>query len=85
MRPVGSIFAVVAPTRLVANIAFTLTLSAGSNSATAIASVNAAITTFVNTLPVGASLPYSRLAQLAYDASPAVTNVTGLTLQGGYR
>jgi hypothetical protein len=42
-----------------------------------------AITTFVNTLPVGSSLPFTRLAQIAYDASPAVTNVTGLTLQGG--
>jgi uncharacterized phage protein gp47/JayE len=83
VRPVGSLFAVYPPTRLVADIALTLTIAAGSNSAAAIAAVNAAITGFVNTLPVGTSLAYTRLAQLAYDASPAVTNVTGLTLQGG--
>ena len=83
MRPVGSIFAVQAPTILSANIALTLAIAQGSNSATAIAAVNAAVTTFVNTLPVGNSLPYTRLAQLAYDASPAVTNVSGLTLQAG--
>jgi uncharacterized phage protein gp47/JayE len=83
VRPVGSIFAVNPPTLLGANISLTLTIASGSNSTTAIAAVNAAITSFVNTLPVGASLPYTRLAQLAYDASPAVTNVTGLTLQGG--
>jgi uncharacterized phage protein gp47/JayE len=82
VRPVGSIFAVNPPTLLAANIALTLTIAAGSNSATAIAAVSAAITSFVNTLPVGTGLAYTRLAQLAYDASPAVTNVTGLTLQG---
>jgi uncharacterized phage protein gp47/JayE len=82
VRPVGSIFAVNGPTVLPANISMSLAIASGSNSATAIAAVNAAITSFVNTLPVGASLPYTRLAQLAYDASPAVTNVTGLTLQG---
>ena len=83
VRPVGSIFAVNAPTVLPANISLTLSIAQGSNNATAIAAVNSAIGTFVNTLPVGSSLPFTRLAQLAYDASPAVTNVTGLTLQGG--
>ena len=83
VRPVGSIFAVNAPTVLPANISLTLIIAQGSNNATAIAAVNSAIGTFVNTLPVGSSLPFTRLAQLAYDASPAVTNVTGLTLQGG--
>jgi uncharacterized phage protein gp47/JayE len=82
VRPVGSIFAVSGPTVLPANIALTLAIADGSSSATAISAVNAAITAFVNTLPVGTSLPYTRLAQLAYDASPAVTNVIGLTLQG---
>jgi uncharacterized phage protein gp47/JayE len=83
VRPVGSIFAVNAPSMLPANVALTLAIAAGSNGGTAIAAVNSAITTFVNTLPVGATLPYTRLAQLAYDASPVVINVTGLTLQGG--
>jgi uncharacterized phage protein gp47/JayE len=83
VRPVGSIFAVTAPTILSANIALSLSIAEGSSSSAAIAAVNSVITTFVNTLPVGSSLPYTRLAQLAYDASPAVSNVTGLTLQGG--
>jgi uncharacterized phage protein gp47/JayE len=83
VRPVGSIFAVSGPTVLPADISLSLAIAPGSNSATAVAAVNLAITTFVNTLPVGSSLPFTRLAQIAYDASPAVTNVTGLTLQGG--
>jgi uncharacterized phage protein gp47/JayE len=83
VRPVGSIFAVNGPMVLPANIALMLAIVEGSSSATAIAAVNSAITAFVNGLPVGSSLPYTRLAQLAYDSSPAVINVTGLTLQGG--
>lgn len=83
VRPVGSIFSVSAPTRLPADIALTLTLEAGANSAATIAAVSAGVTSFVNTLPVGAGLAYTRLAQVAYDASPTVINVTGLTLQGG--
>jgi uncharacterized phage protein gp47/JayE len=83
VRPIGTIFAVSAPIPVLANIAVTLGLATGADSATAIASVNAAISSFVDSLAVGASLPYTRLAQLAYDASASVTNVTGLTLQGG--
>jgi len=29
---------------------------------------------------IGQALSYSRLAQVAYDASPGITNVTGVTL-----
>ena len=83
VRPVGSIFAVHGATVTLADVTLTLAIAPGSSSATAIAAVNAAITNFVNTLPVGSSLPYTRLAQLAYDASPAITNITSLTLQGG--
>lgn len=83
VRPVGSIFAVQAPTRIAADISLSLSLTPGADQATAIAAVNAAIAGFVDTLPVAASLPYTRLAQLAYDASPAVQNVSGLTLAGG--
>jgi len=82
VRPVGSIFAVNGPRVVAADIALTLAIAQGADTAIATAAVNGAITAFVNTLPVGTSLPHSRLAQIAYDASPAVTNVTGLTLQG---
>ena len=82
VRPIGSIFAVNGPTRLPADVALTLVLTQGADSATAIEAVSSAITAFINALPVGAGLPYTRLAQLAYDASPAIVNVSGLLLQG---
>ena len=37
---------------------------------------------FVDALPIGAPLPWSRIAQLAYDASPQVANVTAVLLNG---
>lgn len=83
VRPVGSIFAVQPPRLITADISLMLSLTSGADQASTIATVNAAIAGFVNTLPVAASLPYTRLAQLAYDASPAVRNMSGLTLAGG--
>jgi uncharacterized phage protein gp47/JayE len=82
VRPIGSIFAVSPPTLVAADIAMTLSLTPGADLASAVSNVGAAVTIFVNTLPVGSGLAYTRLAQLAYDASASVTNVTGLTLQG---
>lgn len=83
VRPIGSTFAIQPPSVISANIALTLTIANGADSASVIATVNATIASYVNTLTVGAGLPYTRLAQLAYDASPNVLNVNGLTLQGG--
>ena len=83
VRPIGSTFAVRAPSRINADIALNLTLAMGVDSASTFATVNAAISSYVNGMNVGVTLPYTRLAQLAYDASPSVLNVSGLTLQGG--
>jgi hypothetical protein len=40
------------------------------------------ITTYINSLPVGAPLPISRIAQLAYAANDNVSNVTAISLNG---
>jgi uncharacterized phage protein gp47/JayE len=82
VRPITSTFNVYAPVVVTANIAMTTTTAAGYSHATVNALVQAAIQTYVNSLPLGATLTNSRLAQLAYDASPAVMNVTGITING---
>jgi len=62
----------------------TITTASGYGHAAVAASVQAAIATYIDSLPLGASLPITRLSQLAYDASPGgVTNVTGVSLNGG--
>jgi hypothetical protein len=45
--------------------------------------VAAAVETYIAGLGVGATLCYTRLAQLAYDASSAVINVSTVLLNGG--
>jgi hypothetical protein len=37
---------------------------------------------YIASLPIGGTLSYTRLAQLAYDASASVTNLSGLLLNG---
>ena len=83
VRPVGSLWTVLPPTVSTATIVCSIATGNGSNHATVAAQVAAAITAFVDALPVGAALPWSRLAQVAYDASASVANVTGMLLNGG--
>lgn len=80
VRPVGTSFAIQGPVVVQANISLTLTLLPGTIAQAVIAAVASAISTYIAALPVGAALPYSRLAQLAYDASPSIINVSNTTL-----
>jgi len=48
-----------------------------------VAAVTAAIETYIAGLAVGAMLGYTKLAQLAYEASSSVTNVSAVLLNGG--
>lgn len=83
VRPLGSIWTVVPPAVVNAAVSMTIATAPTATHATVTATVTAALTSFIDALPVGAALPWSRLAQVAYDASPSVTNVTGVTLNGG--
>ncbi len=82
VRPVGSSYAVLPPTLIEAAISLDVTLAAAGSLATVASEISTAITTFVDALPIGTTLPISRLAQLAYDADPTVTNVTALSING---
>ena len=80
MRPVGSIFSVQPPTILTANI--TLAINVSSDKSRATATVQAAITGFINNLPIGATLPLTKIAQLAYQAEATITNVHQVQING---
>ncbi len=83
VRPIGSRFAVFAPAIVTANVSMTIATSAGYDHPTAAGVVGAALETFLSTLPLGTPLAFTRLAQVAYDASPGVVNVSALLLNGG--
>ena len=82
VRPVGSRYAVFAPTVVTANVSLTVTHAAGYDHAAVAGAVGTALTQALNTLPLGSGLPYTRLAAAAY-AVPGVANVTAVLLNGG--
>ncbi len=83
VRPVGTTYAVQPPGVLTANISLGITAAANSQLAVLVGTVGAAITSYVDALKLGQSLPLSRIVQLAYDADPGVSNVSGVTINGG--
>jgi uncharacterized phage protein gp47/JayE len=83
VRPVGSTFTVQGPGDLTANITFTLMTNPSSNKPNLIGPVATAIETYVDTLPVGATLAFTRLAAVIYGVDPSISNVTGLEINGG--
>jgi uncharacterized phage protein gp47/JayE len=81
VRPVGTQFAVQPPTVLLADITLAITAATAGKPA-AQAAVAAAISQYVANLPIGGMLPLSRVASIAYGASPAITNVSALAING---
>jgi uncharacterized phage protein gp47/JayE len=77
----GVSYGVISATILPASISLTLTTSSGH--AAAVAAVAKALEAHLNKLGLGEAMPFSRIAQIAYGAAPAVTNVTGILLNGG--
>lgn len=83
VRPLTVSFGVFGPVVVNAAVAMTVTIAAGYDAAATRTLVSNALKAYINSLSLGQPLRYSRLAQIAYDASPGVTNVTGVTLNGG--
>lgn len=83
VRPVTSTFGVFAPVVQNATVAMTATIASGYDPVATKALVTTALKNYINSLALGQTLTYSRLAQVAYDASPGVINITGTTLNGG--
>jgi len=83
VRAVAITFGVFAPVVLTADVVMVVTVAAGYDSTATKALVQAAIQNYINALPLGQTLFYTRLTQVAYDASSGVTNVTGVTLNAG--
>lgn len=83
VRAIGTTFGVFAPAVVYANVGMTITVATGYTLATVEGLVTTAITNYINTLGLGVTLSYFRLAQVAYDASPGITSVTAVLLDSG--
>jgi len=83
VRPVGSTFAVQPPAVVAANLSVLLTVPSGTMKPPVIATVVTALQAYIDAIPIGASLPLTKVAQVAYSAHPAVVNVSALSINGG--
>ncbi|HUB91410.1 MAG TPA: baseplate J/gp47 family protein [Dyella sp.] len=83
VRPFTIAFAVFAPVTITANVVMYVTVATGYDPVATKALAQSAVQTYLASLTLGQTCAYTRLAQVAYDASPGVTNITGLTLNGG--
>jgi uncharacterized phage protein gp47/JayE len=73
---------VFAPVVVSADVGMVLSAAPGYVKATLAAAAQLALTTYTNALPGGGSLNYTKLAQIAYESSPGITNVSSVTLNG---
>ena len=80
IRPVGTLISVNPPALLVAVVSLTISIDASETFSDVQASVQMALSTYINSLGVGQALRFSRLAGLAYDADAGITNVQNVLL-----
>lgn len=83
VRPLTVTFGVFAPDVVTANVSLTIAVSADYDHDAVAGDVQTAIEAYIATLTVGQTLFYSRLVQVAYDASEGITNVTAVLLNTG--
>ncbi len=76
-------YGVFPPVLVTANVAMTITTDPSVTHSVVVAQVTTAIQAYVSGLTLGQILPYTQLAAIAYAVSPAITNVSGVLLNGG--
>lgn len=87
VRPIATGYGVFGTVAETANVALTIAVGSGYVAASVAALVQSALQAYIATLARNSdqtqTLPWSRIGQVAYDASPGVTNVTAVTLNSG--
>lgn len=89
-RPIGSTWTVQGPSVTTAVISFSFTTNPTANKsapfgtfATMIAAVQAAVVAYVNSIPDGSPLVYSRVAGVAYSVDPSIVTVENVVINSG--
>jgi uncharacterized phage protein gp47/JayE len=76
-------YGVFGPVLVTANVGMTIATDATVTHSVVVAQVTAAIQGYIAGLSLGQILPYTQLAAIAYGVTPAITNVSGVLLNGG--
>jgi uncharacterized phage protein gp47/JayE len=82
VRPFTSTFGVFAPVIITAGATMVATIAAGYDPTATKATARLAVLAYIQSLTLGQPLNYTRLAQVAYDASPGVINISSLLVNG---
>ena len=83
MRPVGASYTVRAPAVVYVDVSLTVAVMPGIVAGPVKDGVALAVRAFIDSLPLGAPLAWSRLVQVAYAAAPEIVNVTAVSINGG--
>lgn len=83
VRPAAVSIQVVRPKVVRPPVAMTVSINSAGDLPTIQTTISTNIAAYLNGLTIGESASYSRLIQIAYASSTAVTNVSGVTLAGG--
>jgi uncharacterized phage protein gp47/JayE len=82
-RAVGVRYGVMPPVIINVSVSFSIFVALGFDQNATAGTAGNAVTTYINSLPVGVSLPFSKLSQVIYEASPGILNVENLLLNAG--
>lgn len=82
VRPFTVTFAVLAANKITANIVAVIGVAPGYSSPAVLAAVSAAVSTFIDGLPVGTTLYYTQLANAIFQSSAGVLTIKTLTING---
>lgn len=75
-------YGVFGPVLVTANVSMTIATDTTVTHSVVVANVTAAIQAYISKLALGQILPFTQLAAIAYGVSPAITNVSGVLLNG---
>lgn len=83
VRPLTIEYGVFAPTVVRVDVSMDVVSAAGFDHNAVIGNVGVAIVKYINTLPLGQSLSYTKLMQVSFNADPGVVDILGYRLNGG--
>jgi uncharacterized phage protein gp47/JayE len=82
VRPIGSVFSVAGPTVSTVDITATISVLPNVNQPSLFGPIITAVETYLDTLPIGTSVSFSRIITVIFGAVPGISNVTNLLLNG---
>ncbi|KAA0685993.1 baseplate protein [Neorhizobium sp. P12A] len=82
-RAAGITFAVFAPNVVSVSFSAIVAVKTGYDAASVKGAVGQVVTNYLSSIPIGTSVSYNRMIQVAFDASPGVGALTSVLLNGG--